>query len=229
MADLTFLSPPRISPDAFARVLIDARSPARDEALACYTSVAGQGVDPAIALAFFRTESTYATDPGYHKDANHNPGNIKGQWGDLVGHDAGGFAIYATWAAGFRAWALLITELYVRQRGLTTVEAAVPVYAPSFDRNSPARYIATVRASVAAWAQEGRHMAGTPMLVIGDGTRVRGAPNLNARILLQLPAGARVVVDHAVNDDDGGTIRWARIVEPIEGYVALYLLRAASR
>jgi hypothetical protein len=50
-------------------------------------------------------------------------------------------------------WCAYIKRRYI-DRGLLTVEQAIPIYAPSSDHNAPDRYIAAVRASVAQWQQE---------------------------------------------------------------------------
>lgn len=155
MSDLLFLSPPRMTREAFAGQLAAWRSPAAPEADACFSAVAAEGVDPAIGLAFFWHESQAATDPAYAKGWLKNPGNIKGTWGHVVSRDASGFAGYATWAEGFAGWAKLIRGLYVEAWGLTTPRAALVKYAPSSDGNRPAAYATAVERMVAQWAAAG--------------------------------------------------------------------------
>lgn len=146
-AGLTFLHTPRISRERFRAVL--AHSPALPEADACYDICVSTGLDPAVALAFFRHESSYGTQG--RAIATRNWGNIRRSQGRAKAV-VNGFAMYASWADSLADWCELIKARYVGH-GLTTVEAAIPVYAPSSDGNAPARYIAAVRAAVAAWEE----------------------------------------------------------------------------
>lgn len=143
---MRIISSPRISPDQFARVLIDAGSPAAPEAAACYQRIVARGADPAIALAMFRHESAYGKQGAARRTKN---------WGNLrksLGHAravTGGWAWYNTWADGAEDWALLMASYAAR--GLTTLSQVIPIYAPSSDGNHPAAYIAAVLADVANW------------------------------------------------------------------------------
>lgn len=56
---LTVVSAPRIDEDRFVGVLQNVISPARGEARQLYRICISQGIDPAVALAFFGHESTY--------------------------------------------------------------------------------------------------------------------------------------------------------------------------
>lgn len=224
MADLTFRSPPRIPLATFARVLDAAHSPATPEASACYTAVTAYGLDPAIALAFFRHESSYGT-AGIARQTK-NWGNLRKGQGHQA-HNLSGWAWYRCWADSVADWAALITGYYI-PRGLTTVEKALPVYAPSSDHNNPHAYADAVCASVASWqALDTR----TPMIVIGDGTRVRAEATTSSPVLRMLPAGSCVLVDRIEQGQrifrEGGlsSSEWAHISEPVSGYIAAYLLR----
>ena len=64
------------------------------------------------------------------------------------------FAIYATWQDSLRDWCERINERYIRERGLDTVEKAIPVYAPASDGNLPQSYIDFVTEHVADWIAE---------------------------------------------------------------------------
>ena len=63
---------------------------------------------------------------------------------EIVAHRV---ALDACRAAGYR----LIDEVYIRDRGETTIDTIVPVYAPSHDQNDPDAYIRTVKRLVARW------------------------------------------------------------------------------
>lgn len=56
----------------------------------------------------------------------------------------------ASWQVGAWDWFRLLTYEYL-PRGLSTVQAIVPVYAPASDGNTPASYIAAVFQAVSTW------------------------------------------------------------------------------
>ncbi len=222
-AELPLSSPPRISAATFARVLADAGSPAASEAAACYRAAVAHGIDPAVLLAVFRHESQHGTDPrAVTIRAGKNWGALRsGGWAYKV---ANGFAWYRTWADGADACAALLAR-YVG-RGLTTVEAAIPVYAPSSDHNTPAAYIAAVRADVARWAASERATEDRRYVVIGRlGANIRERPSTTSRDIGDLRTGQVVSVDHIVADGEAvaGSRRWAALVDG--GYVWAELLR----
>lgn len=147
---LTFVAHPRITPLRFNRVLREAHSPAANAADACFGIVCDYGLDPAVALAFFKHESSFGNDGVAVRTRN---------WGNLrkgQGHAAktlNGWAWYDRWEDGLMDWCILIRDRYVG-RGLTTVDLAIPVYAPSSDNNKPDRYIAAIYAAVASWQEK---------------------------------------------------------------------------
>ena len=148
---LSFRATPRISQTNFSRILANAGSPAAPDGDELYTIIKGYGLDPAVALAFFQHESQYCKTGTCARAGLHN-------WGMLRRHvkatrDAGfseGFARYATWQDGVRDWCELILG-YVN-RGQTTIEEAIPIYAPQSDGNVPTAYISAIRRQIAAWA-----------------------------------------------------------------------------
>ena len=144
--DLTLAAPPRIPRARFAAVLAEARSPAAPAADACFAAIVAQGIDPAIGLAMFRHESGCGCAGVAVKTRNW--GNLRKSMG-RAHHVADGWAWYSSWPDGAADWAALM-RAYVG-RGLTTVRAAIPVYAPSSDHNAPESYSAAVLAAVAAW------------------------------------------------------------------------------
>ncbi|WP_129675518.1 glucosaminidase domain-containing protein [Candidatus Chloroploca sp. Khr17] len=148
---LTFRATPRISQTNFSRILANAGSPAAPYGNELYDIIRGYGLDPAVALAFFQHESQYCTTGRCARSGLQN-------WGMLRRHikqerNAGlvdGFARYATWQDGARDWSELMLG-YVN-RGMDTVEKAVPVYAPTSDGNVPTAYINAIRRQVASWS-----------------------------------------------------------------------------
>lgn len=144
---LTFISPPRIPLEQFAKILTEAHSPAAGQAAECYQVPLVYGMDPAIALAFFKHESTYGTKGAATRTRNW--GNLRRGQGHAL-KTAEGWAWYATWHDSLIDWCILIGSRYIG-RGLITVDQAIPVYAPSADHNNPDKYIASIYAALAKW------------------------------------------------------------------------------
>jgi hypothetical protein len=151
---LTFRSTPRISQAQFAKVLQRYQSPCAPIAAECYDIICSYGLDPAVALAFFGHESTFGTRGVAVQTLNW--GNVRTPFKveRAVGTHPRNFAIFRSWQDGLRDWCERINERYINQRGLDTVEKAVPVYAPSSDGNNEARYIEHVNQLVTAWIAE---------------------------------------------------------------------------
>jgi hypothetical protein len=190
MNDLTFRQAPRMSAASFARVLQRAGSPAAPDAANLYAIIVAYGFDPAVALAMFAHESTY----GRYGVANRslNWGNLR--HGPRAYKIESGFGFYHNWADSLRDWCELIRDRYVA-RGLTTVEAVVPVYAPSTDGNVPARYIAQVTQLVAAWEASERAQAGlgpVSRIVAVSVARVRAQPIFGDNIVASKRKGDHV-------------------------------------
>jgi len=146
--DLTFIAPPRISLRQFTHILERAQSPALKEAAELYQTCINFKVDPAVALAFFKHESSCGT-AGVARDTK-NWGNIRRSQGRAI-RVANGWAYYASWKDSLSDWCALITTQYCTRWKLTSVRLALPRYAPSSDRNVPAKYIGAVLADVSAW------------------------------------------------------------------------------
>jgi Mannosyl-glycoprotein endo-beta-N-acetylglucosaminidase len=104
------------------------------------------GIDPAYALAFFVHESACGTR-GVARFTN-SLGNIRWTEG---WENYEGYRKYASWEQGIEDWYKLITELYIGEWGLRTVDDIIPVYAPAADRNHPPSYIASVKFLVDSW------------------------------------------------------------------------------
>lgn len=158
--EMTFKSPPRISRDMFAQLLQQGTggggtSPAAPEADKLYDILLDYELDPAVALSFFAQESQFCTtgicaSHDMHSWGGNRAAFDKSRAVDIVYASSGPFVSYASWEDGLRDWCELILYRYI-DRGLDTVEKAVPVYAPAFDGNNPDAYIATVRRRIAVW------------------------------------------------------------------------------
>jgi hypothetical protein len=160
---LTFRSPPRISRATFAAVLQRGNgagpSPAAPYADELYDIVVGYGLDPAVALAFFAIESQMGNTGVTAAYDLKNWGGTRRATNPryaaaTVQFSGGSFVRYNSWQDGLRDWCELIIVRYIN-RGLDTVEKAIPVYAPSFDGNIPDAYISSVYRSVSAWQGRG--------------------------------------------------------------------------
>ncbi len=150
----TFRSQPRITAAQFSRVLIRYQSPCAPISDECYTIIAQTGLDPAVSLAFFAHESVFGTR-GIASETK-NWGNVRAPYKPerASGRHPRNFAIYPTWQDGLIDWCDRINERYVNERGLDTVEKAVPVYAPTSDGNQPQAYIDHVNKLIDDWMKE---------------------------------------------------------------------------
>lgn len=187
---LTFVASPRIGQEQFRDILMRNGSPAAGLADTLFGVPMGYALDPAIALAFFAHESTYGKFGVAAKSLNW--GNLRR--GSRAYKTVGGFAYYRNWRESLTDWSEHILNRYV-QRGFTTVEAAIPIYAPSSDGNAPARYIAFVNAAVAGWqAAElvGRGAGVVARVVAVDVANVRSAPALEKNVVAQKKRGETV-------------------------------------
>ncbi len=133
---LTFRSQPRISQAQFARVLERFHSPCAPIAAECYAIIRRHGLDPAVALAFFGHESVFGTRGVAVETLNW--GNVRTAFRAerAAGTHPRNFVIFRNWQDGIHDWCERINERYINERGLDTVEKAIPVYAPSSDGNN---------------------------------------------------------------------------------------------
>jgi hypothetical protein len=149
---LTFKAAPRISHESFVAILQRAGSPAAPEAAALYAIITSYGLDPAVALAFFQHESSFCLNGACANGDLHNWGMLRRPVkAERAAGSSGGFVRYASWEDGTSDWCELILFRYVN-KGLDTIEKAIPVYAPDSDNNVPGAYINTIRRVVAAWS-----------------------------------------------------------------------------
>ena len=137
---------PSISVNQIEAVLKQYGSPAAGKGQALYDLGVKYGINPAYALAFFVHESGCGTK-GVARSTK-SLGNIRTTPGYA---DYQGYRSYPTWESGMEDWYKLITNLYIGEWGLRTVDAIIPVYAPWGDNNNPPSYIASVKGMVNSW------------------------------------------------------------------------------
>lgn len=144
--DFTILASPRVSVPTFAGILSSGHSPAAPEAVTCYRAIAAYGVDPAVALAVFRKESTFGR---FGKAAGNR------SWGNIRNHD-GSFRRYASWTAGAadvgRLLALYGSNQIRKGVKTDTVQTMPYVWAPSSDGNAPDAYGDSLARWIAQWS-----------------------------------------------------------------------------
>jgi hypothetical protein len=128
------------------QVLASAGSPAAGTGQGLYDLSVQSGIDDAYALAVFQKESSFGRYGVGFED--HALGNIVcARYPTCNGR----FRLYPSWETGYADFYLLISREYVA-RGLSTVEAITPVYAPSSE-NDTGLYIQQVRHSMLAFRQ----------------------------------------------------------------------------
>ena len=137
---------PTLSADFINRVLAFYHSPAAGLGQALYDDGVVYGIDPAFALAMFQHESTFGRYG--MAQVTLSLGNMRCLPNYLCMQ---GYAAFASWQEGFRAWYFLMRDLYVGQWHKMTVAQIVPIYAPASDGNNVAAYIAAVKHDVDMW------------------------------------------------------------------------------
>ena len=150
MGPYAVLGKPTVSADFINRVLATYHSPAAGKGQALYDLGVRYGIDPAFALAFFLHESGFGTAGEATKTLSL--GNLRCIPNfACVDQNRGGYAAFSSWEDGFQAWYELIRNYYVAQRGLTTVDNIIPIYAPTADHNDEAAYIASLKHALDTW------------------------------------------------------------------------------
>ncbi|GHO89083.1 glucosaminidase domain-containing protein [Dictyobacter formicarum] len=137
---------PTISAGFINSVLDHYHSPAHGKGQALYDDGVKYDIDPAYALAFFMQESQMGTQGV--ASVTHSLGNIRSTPGHPSYH---GYRKYDTWEEGFEDWYRLISQEYIQNWGLTTVDQIIPVYAPNSDNNNEEQYISSVEYMVNRW------------------------------------------------------------------------------
>ncbi len=142
----SLIGAPSISVAQIEFVLQKYGSPATGLGQQLYDLGVSYDINPAYALAFFVHESACGTK-GVARFTK-SLGNVRWSPG---WDNYSGYRMYPSWVAGMEDWYKLITDLYINQWGLRTVDDIVPVYAPADDGNSPSSYAASVKWMVDDW------------------------------------------------------------------------------
>lgn len=141
---------PSLTADQVDAILSRAGSPATGTGQTFYEQSLQTGIDDKWPLAFFGHESSYglAGVARYSKSI----GNLR-----CIPTAAcvGGYAYFRNWDQGVTAWYSLISNLYIKTWGLSTVETIIPRYAPPGDHNNVPAYISSVIATVNSYGQGG--------------------------------------------------------------------------
>lgn len=135
--------PPSVSPAVIAATLRRLGSPLAGLSNIIYRAGRAYGVDPAYLLAFVAYFDRRVPLP----DRAHNVGRIR-----ATGREPAvqGFRAFATWKQGITAWYRLIRDLYVRRWHLRSLDAVLPIYAPS-TRAGVEDELGQMEAMIAAW------------------------------------------------------------------------------
>lgn len=144
----TIARSPSISIVEVERVLARVNSPMLPYAGDIYAYGVQYGIDPVFALAFWMKESREASD-GSVAAVDHNPGYTQGLNSDP---HCGRWACWPTWPEGIQGW-FRYMRVYFVDRGRTTVEVILPIYAPPTENNTTG-YIASVLNWVYQWRAE---------------------------------------------------------------------------
>ena len=137
---------PTIDAQFINNVLEYYNSPASGKGQILYNDGVKADINPAYALAFFLEESNFGTKGV--ATVTHALGNIRAASGEA---QYKGYRMYKTWEAGFADWYKLISEKYVGEWHLSTIEQIIPVYAPSSDSNDEGQYIRTIKIAIERW------------------------------------------------------------------------------
>ncbi len=137
---------PSLSASKIDTILHNANSPAQGTGSTFVLDSAQYNIDDAVALAFFKHESTY----GLYGAAvqTHSIGNINCTSGYSC---IGRFRSYPSWEAGIDDWYKLVSGPGYVGSGLVTVPQIIPKYAPNSDNNNETAYIQAVQSDVQSW------------------------------------------------------------------------------
>ena len=137
------VAPPSVSAASLAAAL--AREGSSLAGQGAYIVAAGRraGIDPVYLLAFVSHFDLRSPLPV----SAHNVGHIRAT-GQETSVD--GYRVYPTWWDGIDAWYALIRDRYVARWDLRTLDAILPVYAPSTQAGVEGE-LADLRAMIAAW------------------------------------------------------------------------------
>ncbi len=141
--DFPLLHAPSVSQAAFTAALVAAHSPVLDETdtPVLYGICTTNGVDPAVALAFFGQETAYGTQEGATTNKN---------WGNLWDHQANTIGSYSTWQQGLVDWCNQLQ--HPPYPSPASVRNVVPIHRGT-DRPDNDEYTAAVIARIQALAK----------------------------------------------------------------------------
>ncbi len=140
---MSVVGPPSVSAALIDAALAREGSPLAGQGASIVAEGRRAGVDPVFLLAFVSHFDLHAPLPA----AAHNVGHVRATPGEAA---LDGYRVYPTWHAGIAAWYALIRGQYVGRWGLKTLDAIVPVYAPSTPAGVESE-LADLRAMVTAW------------------------------------------------------------------------------
>ena len=133
------------------RNISEAGSPMLPEAAACN---AAAGEHSALALAMAWVEQKYGTYQQIIPASFRNPMSLRG---------GGGWQQFPTYADGVAAWYRLVTDPTGPYAGTKTVAELISIYAPGWDNNNEAEYVAHIDRLVARYRSlEGANPAAAP-------------------------------------------------------------------
>jgi len=149
---VAFQGRPCITRSRFQSVLQAQGSPLADAAFDLYNACVQNGVDPAVALAFFMLESNCGTAGGDLLQ-NQNWGNVRGDGGGVRGLQQ-----FASWQAGLVYWCNRLRTVYAAL-GKLTISQVVPTYRPyKAQVNGDPWYIQQLQTLIAPWDAEAAQM-----------------------------------------------------------------------
>src|SRR5262249_47487412 len=143
--DMTVTGAPTITPEKIDKVLAQYHSPAAGLGQYIYDEGVKNGINPAVALAFFIQESSCGTAGVAAR--THSWGNIKGSG---PAGSISGFRAYHDYKEGVSDWYHLIKDKYLAPPqqggfGCETLSQIIRHYAPSSDGNNERAYVANVK------------------------------------------------------------------------------------
>jgi hypothetical protein len=175
---------------------IVARTPLASLATLIYQFGQQRQIDPAFALAIWTHESSL--DTAGVSVRNKNPGNLICA---AAAHPpatgcSGRWAVYPDLVAAVADWYRYIAVRYI-QRGLTTVETILPVYAPPSENNTQA-YIAQVKRLMQQWRGGATQPAVPTLVAIRVAYHPEATPRYD-RVVFEFNGALPLIDVHYVN------------------------------
>jgi hypothetical protein len=149
-ANHSVLGRPTLSAAFMDRVLVAAHSPAAGTGQDFYRLSIQYGIDDVWPLSFFHHESDYGKTG--EARVTYSIGNSRCiTTRPCIDQDRGGYAQMWSWRDGVVQWYTLISTLYIKQWGRSTIEQIIPKYAPQSDGNDEQGYINALLNDAAAY------------------------------------------------------------------------------